>query len=137
MPVIPAVPCNDRPPALPLTVSLIVDGGATITGSPDGVAPLPEVNVPLGARVLLILGAEDCAVGWDIRAVAAAPRQAIVLAHRSNPAADPALGSQNRWDLAPLPIGEYVLSADLDLGQGLIVRSAWRIHALAAPMDLR
>ncbi len=125
--VIPAVPCNERPPVMPLRVFLIVEGGPVAPGASPGTAAVPEVRVPAGAAVLLILGAEDCALAWRVWAEPVVPGRVIELAHQANPRGDPSFASQNRWAVAGLPAGDYLLTADLDLGGGRTTVAAWRL----------
>jgi hypothetical protein len=126
--VIPAVPCNKQLPAEPLPVALIVDGGATVTGSPGDAVPVPEVRLPPGGRALMILGAENCALAWTVRATRVGAGVVTVVADQANPREDLSYGSQNRWDVAGLPPGDYVLVADFGLSRGRAVHASWRLH---------
>ncbi len=131
--VVPAVPCNTRTPPPTLGVTLIVGGGPTYAGSPaSNVAP-PDVPVPNGAELLLILGAEDCAAAWDVEVIAEGMNAPVFKEALVNPDRNPAHGMQNRWQVTPLSAGNYLLNAHLIALDGESVVGRWRLHVGDVP----
>lgn len=127
-PVVPAVPCNTRTPPPSLGVTLIIGSGGSSAGSTASSGPPTEVAVTPGARLLLILGAEDCALAWDIVVTPVDEATPVFEDALSNPTPRLAYGMQNRWEVPPLPPGDYLLSAHLVALDGQSVVAAWHLH---------
>jgi hypothetical protein len=124
--VVPAVPCNTRTPPPSLGAQLIIGSGQSSASTASSVPP--HVTVAPGARLLLILGAEDCAIAWDVVVTADGVATPIFEDALANPDLSLAYGMQNRWEVTPLPPGDYLLSAHLVALSGASVVAAWRLH---------
>lgn len=133
IPVVPAVPCNTRTPPPSLGITLIVGDGQPYTGSTASGVPPPDVPVPAGARLLLILGAEDCAAAWDVKVTADGLDAPVFEDALANPDLNPASGVQNRWQVTALPAGDYLLSAHLIALDGQSAVGDWRLHVGDVP----
>lgn len=128
VPITPAVPCNPRTAPPTLGITLVVDGGRSYAGSAPSNIPPTEVRVSSDARLVVILGAEDCAIAWDI--IVTPEGVASPVFEDALPSANlsPANGRQNRWEVTPLPPGDYLLDAHAVTPAGQVVAGAWRLH---------
>jgi hypothetical protein len=131
--VVPGVPCNTRTPPPSLGMTLIIGGGPSFTRSTASGVPPPAVTVAPDAGLLLVLGAEDCAVAWDVVVTADGVEAPVFEEVLTNPSLSLAYGMQNRWEVSPLPPGDYRLSAHLVTLSGESVLAGWRLHVGGAP----
>jgi hypothetical protein len=132
--VTPAVPCNSDLLSILFPVQLLVGDTLVVDGAANG-APQPEVTVPVGARSLLILGAEHCALAWTITSTMDDSDEVLPLATIDNPSGDASFAAQNRWDLTDLlPQGDQVLDASFTLGDGIALSAEWHVHNVGFPI---
>lgn len=148
-PVAPTVPCrSDDPTAIP-TIELVTPDGtahlgqpyaSTWYGKPVGPAgssgPSSAFAVPSGAAFQVKIGGDVCAMDWEI--LYGAPPPAGPAPWKFSPEGelvptvannlDPAYASQNRFTLAGLPTGEWLLAVQLTFGHGLEL-VLWRVRA--------
>ncbi len=132
-PVIPAVPCNTRTPPPSLGATLTVGGGQTYAGSTASSMPPPDVAASPRDRLLLVLGAEDCAVAWDVKVTAESLATPVFEDVLLNPDLSPIHGMQNRWEVTSLPPGDYLLSAHLTTLDGRSLVARWRLQVEGIP----
>jgi hypothetical protein len=96
-------------------------------GPPGGDVPKTSVDGGAGQPIQIVIGGDACAINWYIAYGAMPPRDPVpwkfmpiaelvpTVAHNS----DPAYAAQNRFALAALPPGDWLIGVELGFREGL------------------
>ncbi len=139
----PSVACTVEDPAGPIPrIELVTPDGIrhpsepygskwadAAVGPADGDALIPKTALEGGAGhpIEIVIGGDVCAVNWyiaygDMPPEGPAPWKFMPIAELVPTVAqnsDPAYAAQNRFDLAPLPAGDWLIGVELGFRGGL------------------
>lgn len=149
--VTPTRPCQDPdpggtlPPEVALTIGDVVVPGALgaytwagTMGQGVDAEGLAVTSLGLDGLPTLTIAGDRCAVGWRILAgpvpAPGAPFEAGLSLHEmtENPMRDPAIAAQNEFQFYLVPLGEFVLVAELEFGTTDRATIYWRLE-IASP----
>lgn len=147
--VTPARPCQDPDPGADSTPELILTIGETAISSADAafawsggpsatpdLSTLEVVAVAIGPEPIITIAGDRCAVNWRL---VAGPMPAMgqeflpqleLQEMHENPTGDPAVAAQNEFRLDYVPLGEFILMADLEFERDWRARVYWRLEII-------
>lgn len=130
--VTPATPCGPGIPKPDIEVLALGGRGEPVPGAVDLVpAPpltppgIPVVVVGLGDALEIAIVGNQCAASWDIQMIDPVSGGSGFLDQFPNPLANQAVGTQNHWQVTPIP--DEVLVAKLDFAGGPSIVRSWNV----------